>query len=121
MRVRAIDHVQLAMPPNQEELARTFYSGVLGLPELPKPENLRERGGVWFGHDGLRVHLGVEKEFRPARKAHPAFLVEGLQALIARCRNAGYEVVDDELLEGYDRIYVYDGFGNRLELMEPKA
>jgi catechol 2,3-dioxygenase-like lactoylglutathione lyase family enzyme len=121
MRLRAIDHVQLAMPPNEEELARKFYTGVLGLPEVPKPANLQKRGGVWFARDGLRVHLGVEKEFRPARKAHPAFLVEGLPDLIARCREAGCEVVDDEPLEGYDRIYVYDPFGNRLELMEPRS
>jgi catechol 2,3-dioxygenase-like lactoylglutathione lyase family enzyme len=117
----AIDHVQLAMPPHEEDRARAFYGGVLGLHEQPKPPHLARRGGVWFARDGLKVHLGVEHDFRPAQKAHPAFLVDGLQAILERCRAAGYRVATDEPLEGYDRAYVYDPFGNRLELMEPIA
>lgn len=121
MTVRSIDHVQLAMPAGREEDARRFYTGLLGIPETSKPPNLAVRGGCWFERGALRVHLGVEKDFHPARKAHPAFLVEGLPALKAALAKAGCRLVDDEPLEGYDRIYVDDPFGNRIELMEPLA
>ena len=114
-----LDHVQLAMPAGQESRAREFYSGVLGLVEEPKPANLATRGGVWFKGGSLRLHLGVDSEFRPARKAHPAFLVRGLEALAERCRSAGHPPVDDEPLEGFNRVYVSDPFGNRIELIEP--
>ena len=119
MRIIALDHVQLAMPPNEEIKARAFYQGVLGIPEIPKPPNLAKRGGCWFERGSLRVHLGVEADFRPARKAHPAFLVEDLDALKAAIENAGYVLKSDEPLAGYNRIYVDDPFGNRIELMEP--
>ncbi len=119
MKVYAIDHVQLAMPAGEEEKARSFYRGVLEIAEVPKPLHLAQRGGCWFEDGTLKIHLGVEKDFRPAKKAHPALLVEGLDELIEKCNSAGYEVVTDEPLEGYNRIYVYDPFGNRLELMEP--
>jgi len=118
-RVHGLDHVQLAMPAGQEEVAREFYGGVLGLAEVPKPTNLAKRGGVWFERGTLRVHLGVEADFRPARKAHPAFLVEQLGALVEHLKRAGIAVVTDEPLEGYNRIYVSDPFGNRIELLEP--
>jgi len=117
--VRAIDHVQLAMPAGQEDLARRFYEGVLGLPGRPKPSHLARRGGVWFETAAVKIHLGVETDFRPARKAHPALVVEGLADLVRRCRDEGYRVVADEPLPGYERVYVDDPFGNRLELMEP--
>ena len=120
MRVYAVDHVQLAMPVGEEEKARSFYNRVLGIKETPKPPHLAKRGGVWFEDGSLKIHLGVEKDFRPAKKAHPALLVEGLDELIERCRGAGYEVVSDEPLEGYHRVYVSDPFGNRIELMEPE-
>jgi len=116
-----LDHVQLAMPAGQESLAREFYSGVLGLVEERKPDNLAKRGGVWFKGGSLRLHLGVEKDFRPAKKAHPALLVNGLAALADRCRAAGYPPVTDEPLEGFNRVYVFDPFGNRLELLEPTS
>lgn len=119
MGVRAIHHVQLAMPAGEEDAARAFYAGLLGLAELPKPPHLAARGGCWFAADGVEVHLGVEAGFRAARKAHPALLVEGLGALVQDLAGAGVEVVDDEPLEGYDRVYVSDPFGNRIELMEP--
>jgi catechol 2,3-dioxygenase-like lactoylglutathione lyase family enzyme len=118
-RVHGLDHVQLAMPAGQEVLAREFYSGVLGLTEIPKPPNLAKRGGVWFESGTLRVHLGVEADFRPARKAHPAFLVQQLSALAEHLQRAGVTIVTDEPLEGYHRIYVSDPFGNRIELLEP--
>jgi catechol 2,3-dioxygenase-like lactoylglutathione lyase family enzyme len=113
VRVYGLDHVQLAMPRGAEAEARAFYIGVLGLEELPKPPNLAVRGGAWFCGGRLHLHLGVENEFRPARKAHPALLVQGLAELIARCEAAGHPVVNDE------RVYVADPFGNRIELMEP--
>jgi catechol 2,3-dioxygenase-like lactoylglutathione lyase family enzyme len=121
LKILAVDHVQLAMPAGEEERARSFYNGVLGIVEVPKPPRLAVRGGVWFEDGALKIHLGVEKEFRPAKKAHPALLVEGLNELIEKCRAAGYEVVSDESLEGCQRVYVSDPFGNRIELMEPAA
>ena len=121
MAIVALDHVQLAMPAGGEAAARAFYAGVLGLAEQPKPENLRKRGGVWFGSGALKVHLGVEAGFRPARKAHPAFRVKNLAELRARCEAAGYPTVDDEPLPGYQRFYVFDPFGNRIECLEPNA
>ncbi len=118
MALLALHHVQLAMPSGGEDQARAFYRNVLGLVEVPKPDNLARRGGCWFEQGDLRIHLGVEQDFRAARKAHPALLVEGLAGLAARIEVAGYEVVSDEPLEGFDRLYVYDPFGNRIELMQ---
>jgi catechol 2,3-dioxygenase-like lactoylglutathione lyase family enzyme len=117
--VKRLEHVQLAMPEGGEERAREFYQGALGIPEVAKPPYLARRGGCWFERDELKIHLGVEPDFRPARKAHPALLVEGLRALADELRERGYAVQDDERLEGYARIYVHDPFGNRIELMEP--
>ena len=114
-----LDHVQLAMPAGEEAAARAFYSNVLGLTEEVKPPNLARRGGVWFRGGVLRLHLGVDPNFRPAGKAHPAFLVRGLPELVARCLAAGFPPIADEPLEGYDRVYVLDPFGNRIELLEP--
>jgi catechol 2,3-dioxygenase-like lactoylglutathione lyase family enzyme len=119
MPVEAIDHVQLAMPPGGEDAARAFYRDLLGLPEQPKPEHLARRGGCWFESATVKVHLGVEQDFRPARKAHPALLVRDLPALVRVLAAAGADLVDDEPLAGYDRVYVSDPFGNRLELLEP--
>lgn len=121
MRVQAIEHVQLAMPPGGEASARGFYRDLLGLPEQPKPPHLAERGGCWFESETVKIHLGVEQGFRAARKAHPALLVGDLPALKRALAGAGVELVADEPLEGYDRVYVDDPFGNRLELMEPNT
>lgn len=118
MPIVAIEHVQLAMPPGMEEEARRFYQGLLGIPEVPKPEHLAKRGGVWFENGPLRIHLGVDADFRPARKAHPALLVEGLAELVDRLKEHGITVADADPLEGYLRVYVSDPFGNRIELME---
>ena len=119
MRILALDHVQLAMPAGGEEEARAFYEGVLGIPEVRKPRNLAKRGGCWFEHDGLKIHLGVDADFRAARKAHPALLVEGLPGVKQAIEAAGFPLRSDEPLAGYDRIYVDDPFGNRIELLEP--
>jgi catechol 2,3-dioxygenase-like lactoylglutathione lyase family enzyme len=119
MGVETIDHVQLAMPAGEEAAATAFYEGLLGITQVPKPPHLAARGGCWFEQPGLKLHLGVEADFRPARKAHPALLVSALGDLVDRLRGAGVVVVSDEPLEGYDRVYVDDPFGNRIELMEP--
>lgn len=118
-RVYDLDHIQLAMPAHQEALAREFYSGILGLTEIPKPANLAQRGGVWFEGGKARLHLGIDVDFRPARKAHPALLVRELAALKQHLDYHGVSVTVDEPLEGYQRIYVSDPFGNRIELLEP--
>jgi catechol 2,3-dioxygenase-like lactoylglutathione lyase family enzyme len=118
MSIYAIDHVQLAMPPNEEPRAREFYGGALGMTEVPKPPILAKRGGLWFELGVVKLHLGVEPDFRAAKKAHPALLVKGLQELMNRCTAAGYHVIPDNELAGYNRAYVEDPFGNRLELME---
>ncbi len=119
MPVERLDHVQLAMPVGGELEARAFYEGSLGISEVPKPANLAARGGCWFERGALKIHLGVEEDFRPARKAHPAFIVMDLANLTAALRAKGYRVVDDQPLEGFERRYVDDPFGNRIELMEP--
>jgi catechol 2,3-dioxygenase-like lactoylglutathione lyase family enzyme len=121
MRVRRLDHILLAMPPGRESDAREFYQGILGIPEAAKPSGLAARGGCWFEDGELKVHLGVEKNFSPARKAHPAFIVEDLAALTAILTKAGFPISHDQPLEGYDRIFVHDPFGNRIELMEVKT
>ena len=118
MTITGIDHVQLAMPAGREDEARAFYAGLLDLPEIPKPPELAKRGGAWFESGAVKVHLGVEGDFRPARKAHPALLVRDLPGLVLRLREAGVDVVDDEPLPGYDRVFTADPFGNRLELLE---
>jgi catechol 2,3-dioxygenase-like lactoylglutathione lyase family enzyme len=118
MEITRVEHVQLAMPAGGEEMARAFYHRVLGIPEIPKPQNLAKRGGCWFERGDLKIHLGVEAQFRPARKAHVALLVRGLRALSESLKSAGFAPQDDEPLEGYQRIYVDDPFGNRIELME---
>jgi catechol 2,3-dioxygenase-like lactoylglutathione lyase family enzyme len=120
MRVRRLDHVLLAMPAGREADARKFYQDILGIPEAVKPPELAARGGCWFEDGELKVHLGVEQNFAPARKAHPAFIVDDLVALTAVLTNAGYAIAHDKPLEGYDRIFVDDPFGNRIELMEVK-
>jgi catechol 2,3-dioxygenase-like lactoylglutathione lyase family enzyme len=119
MRLEAIDHVQAAMPAGEEERARGFYRDLLGLPEQPKPPELAKRGGCWFESAAVKVHLGVETPFTPAKKAHIAFRVDDVKALAARARAGGFRVVDDDELPGHERIYIYDPFGNRLEFLKP--
>ena len=120
MPIIGIDHVQLAMPTGREEAAREFYGRLLGIPEVVKPPELRKRGGAWFEKGDVRIHLGVDPEFRPARKAHPGLRVRDLSALVATLRDAGYEVAEEEALSGVRRVFVADPFGNRLELIESR-
>jgi catechol 2,3-dioxygenase-like lactoylglutathione lyase family enzyme len=114
----ALDHVQVAMPAGGEDAARRFYTGLLGLAEIAKPEPLRATGGVWF-EPGL--HLGVEAEFRPARKAHPGLRMADLDATAARLEAAGADVEWDERWPDVRRLYTHDPFGNRLELLAAPA
>lgn len=115
--IAGLDHVQIAMPPGQEERARAFYQGVLGLQEVRKPDPLVPRGGCWFEGPKSYVHLGVEEDFQPARKAHVAFIVSDMAQLRSALERAGYEIVPDEVLPGVERFYCSDPFGNRLEFI----
>ncbi|TJY44427.1 glyoxalase [Cohnella pontilimi] len=113
-----IDHVQLAAPKGSEELARKFYGETLGMDEIPKPETLRVRGGVWFQCGTHQVHIGVQEDFVAARKAHPAFHVQNLADFRKHLLGQDVRLQDDDALEGADRFYVDDPFGNRLEFLE---
>jgi catechol 2,3-dioxygenase-like lactoylglutathione lyase family enzyme len=115
-----IHHVQVAIPSGGAARARAFYGGLLGLEEVTKPANLQGRGGLWYQAGNLQLHLGVDRAFRPAEKAHVAFQVVGLAALRRRLDAAGHATSEDEPLPGYDRCYVNDPFGNRTELVEPR-
>lgn len=119
MKILSIDHVQIAMPSGEEDKARSFYINILGFTEIPKPAELAKRGGTWFQSENVQLHLGVEQDFRPARKAHPAFIVDDLDNLLANAQGAGYETdTSQPPLDGYKRAHVFDPFGNRIELME---
>jgi catechol 2,3-dioxygenase-like lactoylglutathione lyase family enzyme len=109
------------MPAGREEEATAFYAGLLGIPRVPKPAHLVSRGGCWFVSGELQLHLGVDPDFRPARKAHPALIVDDLSHLVRALGEAGIAVREDEPLSGFDRVYVDDPFGNRIELMEPHS
>jgi catechol 2,3-dioxygenase-like lactoylglutathione lyase family enzyme len=116
--IRGLDHVQIAAPQGCEEDARRFFGGLLGLPELSKPEPLASRGGAWFQLGAQELHIGVDAEFAPARKAHPAFAVEDVDALAAQLESAGGEVRWDDELPGIRRFYAEDPWGNRLEFLQ---
>jgi catechol 2,3-dioxygenase-like lactoylglutathione lyase family enzyme len=116
-----LHHVQLAIPVGAEDAARPFYRDALGMTEIDKPPVLAARGGCWFRGDGIEIHLGVEEEFRPARKAHPALLVDGLDALADRLSEHGVDVRWDDEFPGHRRFYADDPFGNRLEFLEPSG
>jgi catechol 2,3-dioxygenase-like lactoylglutathione lyase family enzyme len=119
MKILSIDHVQLAMPVGEEDKARAFFVNILDFTEIPKPAELAKRGGAWFQSENVQLHLGVENDFRPARKAHPAFIVDDLDSLISKAQSAGYETdTSQPPLDGYKRAHVFDPFGNRIELME---
>jgi catechol 2,3-dioxygenase-like lactoylglutathione lyase family enzyme len=119
--VGSIDHFQVAAPSGGEGEARRFFGELLGLNEIPKPEALRDRRGVWFAVGEQQLHVGIEEPFAPARKAHPAFRVTGIDELAARLEAAGHPPRWDDDLPGYRRFYVDDPFGNRIELLEPSG
>ena len=116
-RLVAVDHVQLAMPAGGEDAAAAFYQQLLGLDRVAKPAPLAARGGCWFGAGPVRIHLGVDRDFHPARRAHPALVVDDLDALVATLAAAGCPFTWDTALPDVRRGYVDDPFGNRIELI----
>ena len=121
MPILSIDHVQIAIPVASESQARAFYSGILGFTEIEKPPQMAERKSIWFVAGAVDLHLGIEPDFTPAKRAHPAFIVEGLDAIVAACDRAGITTKPDTSFNGFRRVHVVDPFGNRLELMERSA
>lgn len=117
MGVVGLDHVQLAIPAGGEDRARWFFGQLLGMTEVPKPANLSP-SGCWFTGGSMALHIGVDPDFRPAKKAHPALLVDDLAALRARLAEAGCVIREDKPVAGYARFFTEDPFGNRIELME---
>ena len=118
MAFKGLHHVQLAMPSGGDEQAVEFYQGVLGIPQVEKPLHLQKRGGCWFEIDQTRIHLGVDAEFRPAVKAHPAILVDDLSALRSALEAAHVQIHVDQPLPEHDRFYISDPFGNRIEFLQ---
>ncbi len=117
----AIDHVQVAMPVSGEARARAFFGALLGLAELPKPPDMAARGGCWFALGDRQLHLGVEADFRAAKKAHVALATDALDALRARLDAAGFVTHDDSVIDGRYRFFTEDPFGNRIEFMDGTA
>ncbi|MFD5796148.1 glyoxalase [Streptomyces diastatochromogenes] len=115
----AVDHVQLAAPPGSEDVLRAYYVDVLGMTEIPKPPALAASGGCWFQAGPVQLHLGIEKDFRPARKAHPGLRVTDIEAYAVRLAGQGAPVLWDDNLPGHRRFYSEDPVGNRLEFLEP--
>lgn len=118
MKIVGIDHVQLAAPAGCEEKARWFFGEVLGMQELSKPPELAKRGGCWFQCGRQQLHIGVEKEFTPAKKAHPAFAVRDIEELKRALSEHGISFRDDEANPAVKRIFVEDPWGNRLEFVQ---
>ncbi|MFD8755699.1 VOC family protein [Kitasatospora sp. NPDC059577] len=116
-----LDHVQLDIPAGTEDRCRAFWSGVLGMTELPKPPVLAARGGCWFRGGGVEVHLGVVPDFRPSVKGHPGIQVGSLDALADHLAAHGHEVLWDTNVPGRRRFHAADPLGNRLEFLEPRA
>ena len=121
MRVLGIDHVQVVGPTGCEVAARAFYSDLLGMEELPKPESLARHGGVWFAAGAQELHVGVEEPFVAARKAHPGLVVDDLEELRDRLVAAGFSPEPGDVIPGVARLFVHDPFGNRLEVRQGHA
>jgi catechol 2,3-dioxygenase-like lactoylglutathione lyase family enzyme len=118
--ITGLHHLLLTMPRGEEDKARRFFGDVLGMTELEKPPVLAARGGAWFRAGGLDLHLGVEDDFRPARKGHPGILVEDIDAVAARVATTGQDATWDTDFPGFRRFYAHDPFGNRLEFLQPE-
>jgi catechol 2,3-dioxygenase-like lactoylglutathione lyase family enzyme len=118
MSILSLDHVQVAIPTGGEERACAFYSGILGFSEVAKPAALAGRNSIWFTAGAVNLHLGIVAEFHPAKRAHPALVVQGLDEILASCERAGLPTKPDAPFNGFRRVHVFDPFGNRLELME---
>jgi catechol 2,3-dioxygenase-like lactoylglutathione lyase family enzyme len=119
-RVVRLHHVQIAAPPGSEDTARKFFGEIVGMREIPKPPNLARRGGIWFELGEDQLHIGIEANFHPAEKAHPAFEVDDLKALRERLVSAGVQTWEDEPFPRRERFYARDPFGNRLEFLGPE-
>jgi len=117
-RFQGIDHIQLAAPKGCEDQARHFFANILGLTEIPKPENLRARGGCWFQCGNQEIHIGVEEDFAPAKKAHPGLVVTNIADLKKTLKLHEIEWKEEPPIEGRIRIHVTDPFGNRMEFLE---
>lgn len=115
---KSIDHVQLAAPKGSEDTARQFFKGILGFDEVEKPEHLKKRGGVWFTSGHYQIHIGIEEPFSPAKKAHPAFEIEHIEAFKKHLLINGVSAIEDDQLPGANRFYISDPFGNRMEFLE---
>jgi catechol 2,3-dioxygenase-like lactoylglutathione lyase family enzyme len=116
-----LHHVQVSCPAGGEDAARRFYRDALGIAEVPKPPALAARGGCWFRTEGVEVHVGVEAEFRPAGKAHPAFLVDDIDSVAERVSALAFPVTWDDDFPGYRRFYTADGNGNRVEVLAQRV
>ena len=116
--IKRVDHIQLAAPVGSEEIARSFFQGILSMKEEEKPEELKKNGGVWFSNEHIHIHVGIEENFVPAKKAHPAFEVLDIDAFASHLEDKGLDIQVDEKLPGAKRFYVSDPFGNRLEFLE---
>ncbi|MET0983470.1 MAG: VOC family protein [Telluria sp.] len=119
--IAGIDHVQVAIPPGADDAARAFYGGILGLPEIPKPAPLNASGGVWFVTGATQLHIGGQASFVPAKKAHPAFIVEDFDEYCALLRERQVAVREEAQVAGRRRAGIEDPFGNRIELIEAQA
>jgi catechol 2,3-dioxygenase-like lactoylglutathione lyase family enzyme len=121
MAILSLDHVQVAIPVGGEIRAREFYTGILGFTEIEKPASMTGRNSIWFAAGAVNLHLGIEPEFHPAKRAHPAFVVADLDDILSACERAGLGTKPDTSFNGFRRVHVLDPFGNRLELMEREA
>lgn len=119
--ITALDHIQIALPAGQEAPMRSFYCHLLGMTEVEKPEALSGRGGFWAEGPGMQFHFGVDPQFRPQTKAHPAFTVGNFDRMLQRLEAAGRPVIPDERLPGVRRIFTTDPVGNRVELIAEQA
>ncbi|MGW1837937.1 VOC family protein [Streptomyces sp. NPDC002067] len=119
--ITGLDHVQLAAPPGSEPALRAFYTGILGMTEVPKPAPLAARGGCWFEAGTARLHLGIDPGHHPSAKAHAAFCVPDADAVADRLTAAGATVTRDDALPGHRRCFTTDPAGNRLEFLTPVA
>ena len=115
---QTIDHIQLAAPKGSEDTARKFFKDILGFDEVEKPEALKKRGGVWFEFGNHQIHIGIEEPFYPAKKAHPAFIVENIEALQQHLVTNGIDVSEDDNIPSVKRLFISDPFGNRMEILE---
>ena len=118
MPILSLDHVQIAIPVGGETRARDFYTGILGLTEVEKPAEMAGRNSIWFVAGLVNLHVGIEPDFHPAKRAHPALVVNDLDHIVAACQRAGLPVKPDTSFNNFRRVHVFDPFGNRLELME---